>query len=247
MPVALAAYLAVSLVFATSAGAPEARYDAVIPQLSEWAFSVTAATVYSLQTDASLYDNPGGRAIATLPARNFLRTATIVVGVDRVGEWERVLTPARQSLPSAKMGAAPAQTSGWIKVSSLTPVQQLKASIVISLSARTLSIVTGSKIKKVFAAGVGAAGTPTPTGVTGYLQARYLDPGQEQSRYPVQLTSLHSSAADEPFGGNDGGLIGIHYEKNASGAQSHGCVRLPTMAIEAVNAMPLGTLVTISP
>ena len=158
-----------------------------------------------------------------------------------------MLTPSRQLLPSTSNGRAAAQTSGWIPVSALEAGHPVNASVVISASAKTLTVMVGSTVSAVFAVGVGTAGTPTPTGVTGYLQARYLDPAQEQSRYPVQLTSLHSSAADEPFGGSDGGLIGLHYERNASGAVSHGCVRLPAAAIEAVNTLPLGTLVTIIP
>jgi hypothetical protein len=82
--------------------------------------------------------------------------------------------------------------------------------------------------------------------VTGYLEARYLDPAQNQSAHPVQLTSLHSSAADDPFGGDDGGLIGIHFEPVASGAVSHGCIRVRSAALDAVNALPLGTPVEIS-
>ena len=31
--------------------------------------------------------------------------------------------------------------------------------------------------------------------------------------HPIQLTSLHATAADEPFGGSDGGLIGIHFKR----------------------------------
>ena len=96
-----------------------------------------------------------------------------------------------------------------------------------------------------FPAGVGAGGTPTPTGVVGYVQARYLDPAQDQTVHPITLTTLHSSAADEPYGGDDGGLIGVHYESAARGAVSHGCVRLDGDAIDAVNALPLGTVVQV--
>jgi lipoprotein-anchoring transpeptidase ErfK/SrfK len=61
------------------------------------------------------------------------------------------------------------------------------------------------------------------------------------------LTSLHSSAADEPYLGHDGGLIGVHYNATATGNVSHGCVRLNVAAINAVNALPLGTLITFVP
>ncbi|WP_196830624.1 L,D-transpeptidase [Frigoribacterium sp. CG_9.8] len=71
--------------------------------------------------------------------------------------------------------------------------------------------------------------------------------GHPQTVYPIQLASLHSSAADEPYGGNDGGLIGVHYNPVATGDVSHGCVRLSKEAITAVNRLPLGTLINIVP
>jgi lipoprotein-anchoring transpeptidase ErfK/SrfK len=63
--------------------------------------------------------------------------------------------------------------------------------------------------------------------------------------YPIQLTSLHATTKDEPYGGEDGGLIGIHYNQTTTGAVSHGCVRLTAEAIQAVNRLPLGTPVTM--
>jgi hypothetical protein len=242
---------------------PVVRYDAVIPALGSWPFSSDATTAYSLAENGELYDHPGGSPVATMPALDFLDQPTVVVVVDRLGGWARVLTAARRTLPSAgtandrgtaddygtadDRGTAAAQTSGWMEQKLLTKPVALKRRIVISVSAETLSIVSGTTVEKKFPVGVGTASTPTPTGVTGYLQERYFDPAQQQSSYPVQLTSLHSTAADEPFGGDDGGLIGLHFERETSGKISHGCVRLPGVAIAAVTALPLGTLVTIVP
>jgi lipoprotein-anchoring transpeptidase ErfK/SrfK len=229
---------------------PVARYDAVIPALDAWPFMTAAATSYSLEGDTDLFDAPGGSAVATLQAKNFLGDPTIVVGVDQVGGWVRVLTPARQKLPSDERpsnGDAAAQTSGWLLRSQLVRPQAMTTSVVISVSAETLTITLDGAPRKTFPVGVGTADAPTPTGVTGYLQARYFDAAQQQASHPVQLTSLHSTAADEPFGGTDGGLIGLHYEKEAAGAVSHGCVRLGAAAATAVDVLPLGTLVTITP
>ena len=186
---------------------------------------------------------------AHLAARNFLGEPSVVVPVERSGDWLRILTPARQRLPSDPAGTdsfgalAPAQTSAWLRTDSLSSPPILTNRIIVSVSAQMLSIIgVGSRTWPV---GVGAPGTPTPIGVTGYLEARYRDAAQGQAEHPVQLTSLHSTAADEPFGGNDGGLIGIHFQASASGAVSHGCIRVPLEAIAAVNALPLGTLITI--
>lgn len=119
------------------------------------------------------------------------------------------------------------------------------ASTTAATSSASRDGAVGSAGHQVAATGIGAAATPTPTGVTGYLQARYLDPGQAQSN-PIQLTSLHSAAADEPYGGHDGGLIGVHFNTTATGTASHGCIRLAPAAITAVNALPVGTPITIT-
>jgi lipoprotein-anchoring transpeptidase ErfK/SrfK len=134
-----------------------------------------------------------------------------------------------------------------VRVSALSAPVSLTQRVVILVAAQTLTITGTNSASTVFSIGVGAADTPTPSRVTGDIQARYLDPKQNQRLYPIQLTSLHSVAADEPFGGTDDGLIGVHYEAVSTGNIFHGCIRLPANAITAVNALPLGTLVTITP
>ena len=113
---------------------------------------------------------------AHLAARNFLGEPSVVVPVEHSGDWLRVLTPARQRLPSHPAGTdsfgalAPAQTSAWLRADSLSSPTILVNRIIVSVSAQTLSIIgVGSRTWPV---GVGAPGTPTPIGVTGYLEAR---------------------------------------------------------------------------
>jgi hypothetical protein len=225
---------------------PEARYDTVIPALREQSTVLDLAhTAYSLAADAALYGTRGGVPIARIDSANFLGEPTVVVPVEIRRRWSLVLTPARRALPSANGGRAAAQTSAWIRTDLLVKPVRLSNRIVVSLSARTLTVVSVGGEGKHFAIAIGASSTPTPTGVTGYLQARYLDPSQAQREFEIQLTSLHSPTADEPFGGSDGGLIGVHYEKSSSGAISHGCIRVTVDAIEAITALPLGTLITI--
>lgn len=230
----------------TIAALPEAQYDAVIAGLVPVESVVHAETAYLLVADTAVYGADLVTPVARLSANNFLGDPTVVVPFEIVGAWSRILTPARQQLPSQHEGRAPAQSSGWVPSSALSTPTALLHSIAVSVSTRTLSIISDGT-SKTFSVGVGTASTPTPTGVTGYLQARYLDKSQGQNEFPVQLSSLHSSSADEPFGGKDGGLIGLHYERAATGAVSHGCVRLSAEAAQAVNALPLGTLVTIRP
>lgn len=240
----------VNLSLARVAALPEVKYDTVIPGLTEYADTPALEQVteaYTLAVDTAIYGVDQVTPVARFAAANFLGQKNIVVPVAFTDGWALVLTPARQALPSVAPGHAPAQTAGWIRMDSLTKSHPLTQRVVVSIRAQTLAITDASGATTAsFAVGVGTPSTPTPTGVTGYIQARYLDPAQGQRVYPIQLTSLHSAAADEPYGGNDGGLIGVHYFFESNGAVSHGCIRLPKNAITAVNQLPLGTLVSIT-
>lgn len=228
---------------------PEDRYDAVIGDLLPYygsAIPKAADASYTIAADAPLYGADHVRPVARLAAKNFLGDPTTVVPVEFSGPWAMILTPARQALPSATQNGAAAQSAAWIRRDLLRGGTPLPDHLVVSVSGQTVSIVDAAgKTLHDFPAGVGTAGTPTPTGVVGYLQARYLDPAQDQTVHRIQLTTLHSAAADEPYGGHDGGLIGVHYGSTARGAVSHGCVRLDGDAVDAVDALPLGTLIQV--
>ncbi|WP_345801292.1 L,D-transpeptidase [Microbacterium sp. AZCO] len=234
------------LTAAQVAALPAVRYDAVIGGLLAFTGDVTTVIGrYELTEDAAIFGSDRRTAVARFPAKDFLDEPSTVVVVGSEGAWMLVLTPARVSLPSASAGSAPAQSAGWVAASALHRIADLNDQIVISAGGQTLTIKRAGSPDVSFDVGVGTPETPTPTGVTGYLQQRYLDASQGADVYPIQLTSLHSSAADEPYEGEDGGLIGIHYNPDNAGAVSHGCVRLPEEAIIAVNRLPLGTPVSI--
>ncbi len=228
------------------AALPEARYSAVIGGLLPVDRTVESAEVFRLRADAPLFGADRRHPVARFAERDFLGQPTTVVGLRREGAWELVLTPARQQLPSQDHGHAAAQTAAWVPSATLEQQATPTSRVVISTTDQTVSIVSASgAVAQRFPAGVGTADTPTPTGVSGYLEQRYVDPAQGTGDHPIQLTSLHSSAADEPYGGSDGGLIGLHWNATTSGAVSHGCVRLSAEAVAAVDALPLGTLVTV--
>lgn len=236
------------LTSAQVAALPAADYRAVIPGLVAAPPTATWASVFRLASDTPLFGTDRAVPIARLEAEDFLNETTVVVRIKVEGEWSLVLVPSRENLPSQVHAGqtAPAQSAAWLPTTALIPLSTVKNRVVISVSAQSLTITDAAgRPQRTFSVGVGAAGTPTPIGVTGYLEARYLDPAQGQSRYRIQLTSLHSSAADEPYGGSDGGLIGIHYEDVSTGAVSHGCVRLGADAIAAVDNLTLGTPIVI--
>jgi lipoprotein-anchoring transpeptidase ErfK/SrfK len=241
----------VALSAAAISALPEAKYNAVIPGLLAYAtdkVTKASAFAYTASADIPIYGSDQETPVARFAATNFMLLKTVIVPVQTDGDWTLVLTPARQQLPSKDGGHAPAQTAGWVRTASLVKDHPLPQYIEVSVSKQTLTIVnTNGSTASTYPAGVGTPGTPTPTGVLGYIQARYVDPTQGEASHPIQLTSLHASAADNPYVGKDGGLIGLHYNVDSKGAVSHGCVRLAVPAINAVTALPLGTIVEFLP
>ena len=155
--------------------------------------------------------------------------------------WAQILTPARFSLPSQSAGKN-ASTAAWVQNGQLAFDHWLPYGITIDTSAQTLTI-TGQDGDATYPVGVGAAGTATPTGST-YIAARFTDPAQ--SALPINLLALHSTAADDPYVTGSNGVVGIHFERTATGAVSHGCIRLSRAGIDAVNSLPVGTPVEIT-
>lgn len=225
---------------------PVAVHDAVIDALLPGP-AAAASHAGLLEHDLVLYADRGGAPVAVLPGRNFLRAPTVVAAVTTTGEWSLVLTPARKTLPSvAGPSGAPAQTAAWARTSDLPTMQPTAASVTVRVAEQSMTITTtqGQRRHEV---GVGQDSTPTPTGVAGYLQARYVDPAQALAPGAIQLTSLHAAAADEPYTGTDGGLIAIHANPNPRGRASHGCIRVRADAVAELDALPLGTPILVLP
>ena len=183
--------VALAILLAAAAGLSLLHVLAALPEL------VIRAQSRPLEVLAELPELSAAHLAALPEARYFLGKPSVVVSVERSGDWVRVLTPARQRLPSDPAGTdpgstdspgllAPAQTSAWLRADSLSSPTILTNLIIVSVSAQTLRIIGVDS--RTWLVGVGAPGTPTPIGVTGYLEARYRDAaqGQGQGQYPVQ-------------------------------------------------------------
>jgi lipoprotein-anchoring transpeptidase ErfK/SrfK len=227
-------------------GLPLAVHDAVIGALLPGPDEVPTHTGL-LEHDLPLYARRGGDPVAVLPARDFLREPTVVSVVQQADPWTLVLTPARRVLPSAAgPEGAPAQTAAWVRSADLPPLRRTTATVTVHVAQQTLTVTTPDGTSR-HEVGVGQDATPTPTDVTGYLQARYTDPAQALAPGAIQLTSLHATATDEPYLGSDGGLIGIHASPHPRGRSSHGCIRAAADVLARVDALPLGTPVVVLP
>ncbi|WIE70325.1 L,D-transpeptidase [Curtobacterium sp. MCLR17_054] len=232
---------------------PEARYDAVIPGLIPFTRTLPAGApvdTHHLRRDTVLYGADRKTPVAVLRKRNFIDRPTTTIAVRGNQTWTLILTPARQQLPSSRTPrhpSAPAQTAAWAHTADLAPSISVRSRATVHVNTGTLTITDPHGATHEWPAGIGAPNTPTPVGVTGYLQERYRDPAQGQRIYPIQLTSLHATAADEPYRGHDGGLIGIHYATGPLAVATHGCVRVHTDTITALTALPVGTPITLEP
>jgi hypothetical protein len=135
--------------------------------------------------------------------------------------WLKVMLPGR-----------PNGLTGWIKQGGtrerITPWH-----ITVSLSARQVWVYFDGGLRTRFSAVVGKPSTPTPTGNFFVQETVILGPHRPGGPFALAL-----SARSDVFSEFDGGpgQIGIHGRDLLGGtlgqAQSHGCIRLATAAIQ---------------
>jgi lipoprotein-anchoring transpeptidase ErfK/SrfK len=161
--------------------------------------------------------------------------------VDADGEVQRNGT----TWVRARLSALPDGTIGWLPRAALAGWSFVDTRVVIDRSALTLTLYRDGA--GVFRApvGIGAPGTPTPTGQF-YVRdrlTRYASP--EYGPIAFGTSARSATETDWPAGG----FIGIHGTDQPSlipGRISHGCIRLRNAAILALaRVMPVGTPVII--
>jgi lipoprotein-anchoring transpeptidase ErfK/SrfK len=182
----------------------------------------------------------GAAAVARLPATTPEGTTTIVLVLrrrvaDDGSVWNLVSLPV---LPNG--------STGWLPRRALNGYTFVDTRLWVDLAARRLVLTRSGRVVFRAPVGVGAPGTPTPTGRF-YIRdrlTRYASPFYG----PIAFGTSARSAVltDWPAGG----YIGIHGTNRPGlipGAVSHGCIRLRNDAIRRLAAlMPVGTPVTIT-
>ncbi len=177
-----------------------------------------------------IYDAPSGHAFAKLPAEQFGQTWLPVI--DRRPGWVRVLLPSR-----------PNGSTGWLRASGV----ELRTSaylVRVHLGSRTLDLTYDGRSVGSWPVAVGKPSTPTPTGRT-FVLGSVVDDAQSFSPVILPL-GAHSDTLDTYGGGP--GTVALHGWPDASvfgTAVSHGCVRVPTDALDRLSDVPLGTLVIV--
>jgi lipoprotein-anchoring transpeptidase ErfK/SrfK len=179
---------------------------------------------------------PNGPRLATVSSTTPFGSARVLSVLRRSGHWLRVSTADLQG------------GDGWIDANtpditfSTTPVE-----IVIRLSARTLELRRDGRILRRFTVGVGAPGSPTPTGrfaVTDELPGASYSPV-----YGCCILALSARQAHLPSGWSGGDRIAIHGTNALSSigrALSSGCVHAADEDLRYLMKLaPLGTPVSI--
>jgi lipoprotein-anchoring transpeptidase ErfK/SrfK len=163
------------------------------------------------------------RIEAVAGRRPLTRVPTILPALGhggRDGSWVRVRLPGR-----------PNGHTGWISAKG-TRAAETDWRILVSLSARRVSVVHSGRTVRRFRAVVGKPSTPTPRGSFFVEEGLALSRGEAGSPYAL-ATSARSNALQEFDGGP--GQIALHGTRHLAGrlgtAASHGCIRLDTRAI----------------
>ncbi|GII56295.1 hypothetical protein Pth03_46840 [Planotetraspora thailandica] len=190
-------------------------------------------TVVHPKESVTVSATPGGDPVALLPSTQ-LGSPTWVPVVERKPGWLRVLLPSR-----------PTKATGWI-ADGTGKLETAHTSYVIKvdLSARRLALLKAGQVLGTWTVAVGAAKTPTPTGRTFMLAS--LAPTKKTYSPLILPVGTHSETLDTYGGGP--GTVAFHGWPDASvfgQAVTHGCVRVPSDALNQLAKVPLGSMVLV--
>ena len=193
---------------------------------------VAAATVPSLP----VYVTPRALSPAQALTNPNNLGAPLVLLVNAVERgWLQVYLPER-----------PNESTGWISQSNVTLATD-PAHIVVSLSARQITLYRGRSQVFQASVAVGAPDAPTPVGhffVTEVLQL--TDPGDAYGPYALGLSGFSNTYYSFDGGPGQIAIHGTNQPWVIGGYASHGCVRLTNPEITALAIqVPAGTPVDI--
>jgi lipoprotein-anchoring transpeptidase ErfK/SrfK len=205
---------------------------AAVAALFSAAASADAAVVARPRgTELVVRAAPAGAVVARLGRRTEFGSPLVLSVAARRGRWLGVIT-----------SRAPNGRLGWIDVRSVR-TWTIALHIDVSLSARRLTVLRGKTVVARIDVGIGAAGSPTPTGqfaVTDKLSGTGFG---EVYGCCILALSGHQPHVPRGWTGSDNRLA-IH--GGALGAVSAGCLHARTRALRfLMQRIPLGTPVTI--
>ena len=221
MGTALIAYLAAAMVAASHAAAPHHGAPA-------------ALAARPLHGSVVLRASPGGKPLLRVGPRGPLG-GPLVFGVVAVrGRWVEVTAEA---LPNGHFG--------WARFGRDVSVQPVAWALRASLSRRELYVLHGGRLVRTIPVGIGAPGSPTPTGR--FAIAEKLT-GPFGPAYGCCILALTARQPHLPPGWNTRitYYVAIHAGSGQSSAVSAGCLHATEADVRyLMRTVPLGTSVQI--
>ena len=194
--------------------------------------SSTVVIAQSNYFPARVAPNATAKVVIQLHHHNLIGQESPLLVTATVPGWYDVLLPIR-----------PNGASGWVAASDVR-VETVPDFLVASLSSFRLDHYMGGKLMESFPIAVGAAATPTPTGLF-YLDAIQQDPGPPYDPVIFALSAYSPTLTDWPLGG----IVGIHGWSDPSvegQAVSNGCLRMhPADAGHLEGELQLGVPIDI--
>lgn len=191
--------------------------------------------VAAVQRRVPLRAAPGGRVLARVGPRTAFSSPQVlaVLGVEH--GWARVLHPA-----------LPDHRGGWVAVRNVH-LRAAAWSIVVDLSDRRAVLRRNGHTVKRFAVGVGAPGTPTPTGRFGVTDRLAAD--GSTSYYGCCVLALNGHQPHVAQGWKGGDRLAIHGTDRPSTigqAATLGCLHADAATMRVLMGhVPLGATVVI--
>ena len=181
-------------------------------------------------------NSPGGAVVARLSSQTeFGSPRTFAVTRERAGRGYDVITT---ELPNGR--------TGWVD-EGLGALRLSRAHVTldVDLSARLLRVRSGGRVVRAIRVGIGAPGTPTPTGrfaITDELRGT-----DYSAAYGCCILALSGHQTNLPGGWRGGDRLAIHGGSTA-GAVSAGCLHAAADdLVYLMRSVPLGALVVIHP
>lgn len=189
---------------------------------------------FHVRKRTQLRETPGGRMVATITTKTEFKSPTILAVAARKPGWVLVRTTIDK------------HHVGWLPTSAGAFFEEPRT-IVIDLSAKTLTLFHRGKLTDRYRVAIGTSATPTPTGK--YAVTDRLKTGDENGDYGCCILALngHQKKIAQGWGGGD--RIAIHATPHTwtiGKAVSHGCVRATNKALhQLMRKVRLGTPVRI--
>ncbi len=180
------------------------------------------------------------RIVARLGPRNEYGVRTVLLGLQSL-----VGRDCRPRWYRAKLPAKPNGVVGWVRAAAVV-ADTTDRRVVVDLSRRLLIVYRGAREVFRTRVAVGAAGTPTPTGLF-FIESRFHITDTAGPYGPAALALAAYSAADQGWArGNPIAIHGTDAPGSIGTAASHGCLRLRNAdVLRVMQLVPAGSPVEI--